>query len=278
MPTYLAWFSHHNMYFNMRFQELEALAELYGVGKAELYGDEPWPTQLTTKPYVYVNLSAEVIEKICARSVLIRFFVEVWGEGKDLGDTIADVETKTPLDRRRRYLNPTATFCYRINAFGRKIPDSERRQRFSDLGTLFQGDEIVDIKNPGTVLWILEDYGLDKARIPSRVFLGRQIGAARNTEKTKGDVAFYRKYELNKRCILGPTTLDNELAFLMANMGHVSSKSSSVLDPFCGTGGILLSMSHFAPQVCFGNDIDMRVLKGWSVAYAKKQDCCTQDK
>eukprot|EP00397_Hematodinium_sp_SG-2012_P043420 GEMP01048261.1.p1 GENE.GEMP01048261.1~~GEMP01048261.1.p1 ORF type:complete len:450 (+),score=59.98 GEMP01048261.1:127-1476(+) len=227
---------------------------------------------LSLEPYVYVEVSLDVVEKICERSVLIKFFIEVWGEGQDLNEAKTSVEGHFPANQRRKYLNPEDSFCYRINTFGHKLSDDERNQRFKDLGTLFRGDEKVDIKKPQTVLWILEDYKLEKASIPSRVFLGRQICAARNVEKTRGDVAYYAKYELNKRCILGPTTLDNELAFLMANMAQVSARSACVLDPFCGTGGILLSITHFQPQVCIGNDIDLRVLKGWRVAYTKNKE------
>lgn len=91
------------------------------------------------------------------------------------------------------------------------------------------------------------------------MFFGRQICARNNV---------FTKYDLNKRCVLGPTTLDNDLAFLMANMAQVAP-SHFVLDPFCGTGGILVALSHFRPQLCFGNDMDLRVLKGWRVAYIK---------
>jgi len=80
--------------------------------------------------------------------------------------------------------------------------------------------------------------------------------------------SFYNKYNLPQREYLGPTTTDIELAMLMVNQAQVV-ENSFVLDPFVGTGGILLAASVFGP-VCFGGDIDMRVLKGLAVGRSTK--------
>ena len=47
-----------------------------------------------------------------------------------------------------------------------------------------------------------------------------------------------------KRPYLGPTSMDNELSMVMANMALVRV-GSIVLDPFAGTGSILLACSNF---------------------------------
>ncbi|KFG34354.1 putative methyltransferase, partial [Toxoplasma gondii GAB2-2007-GAL-DOM2] len=46
---------------------------------------------------------------------------------------------------------------------------------------------------------------------------------------------------------------------------HVK-RGTLVLDPFVGTGSILISASYYG-ATCVGSDIDIRVLKGYSVAY-----------
>ena len=51
--------------------------------------------------------------------------------------------------------------------------------------------------------------------------------------------------------------MDTEMAFLMANQGLVR-KGSFVLDPYAGTGSILIAAAVFGAQVT-GADIDMRV-------------------
>lgn len=70
----------------------------------------------------------------------------------------------------------------------------------------------------------------------------------------------FRKYDLKSRGYLGPTSLDHELAFLMGNLALVKS-GMMVLDPFVGTGSILVALGHFG-AMCMGTDIDIRVLKG----------------
>jgi tRNA (guanine10-N2)-methyltransferase len=69
-----------------------------------------------------------------------------------------------------------------------------------------------------------------------------------------------RKYDLKKRFYLGPTTLDDSLALILANLSRVST-DMLVYDPFVGTASILIALTHFG-AMCFGSDIDTRVLRG----------------
>lgn len=50
----------------------------------------------------------------------------------------------------------------------------------------------------------------------------------------------------------------------MANQAKITP-GTIVLDPFCGTGSLLLAASHFG-AITVGGDIDSRVLKGWGVS------------
>ena len=54
--------------------------------------------------------------------------------------------------------------------------------------------------------------------------------------------------------------MDTELSFVMANCGQVK-KGSIVMDPFVGTGSILISCALYGAY-CMGTDIDIRVLRG----------------
>ena len=47
-------------------------------------------------------------------------------------------------------------------------------------------------------------------------------------------------FVLSQRGYLSTSTMHHEVAFIMANMACVDS-GSSVCDPFCGSGGILLA-------------------------------------
>lgn len=119
-----------------------------------------------------------------------------------------------------------------------------------------------------------------------RLYFGRQICST--------DRSFLNEFALSKRKYIGPTSMDHEMAFLMCNMVrrgekrtfgqsagglrvpysylnrlHLTSPShlrnqgkvrrgSLVMDPFVGTGSILVSAAHRG-AVTLGMDIDIRV-------------------
>lgn len=90
-------------------------------------------------------------------------------------------------------------------------------------------------------------------------YFGREVATSYIGER---DI-FYSKFDLKIRPYLGPTTLSDELAFLMSNMAMVD-EGDFVYDPFCGTGSILTSATYFGAY-CFGSDIDVRVVRGTGV-------------
>ena len=68
---------------------------------------------------------------------------------------------------------------------------------------------------------------------------------------------------------MGPTSTDNDLAFLMCNQANIK-EGNLVFDPFVGTGGLMVPpASHGA--YTFGCDLDMRVLNGYAVGRINKK-------
>jgi tRNA (guanine10-N2)-methyltransferase len=80
---------------------------------------------------------------------------------------------------------------------------------------------------------------------------------------------FNTKYELSKRIYLGPTSTDNDLAFMMCNQALITS-NSLVIDPFVGTGGLLIPPASRG-AITFGSDLDIRVINGYSVGRINKK-------
>jgi tRNA (guanine10-N2)-methyltransferase len=76
------------------------------------------------------------------------------------------------------------------------------------------------------------------ARPPLAVYFGRTLGGKRDW-RTGGRV---ERYNLKKRVYLGPTSMDNELSFIMTNLAKVNV-GSFVFDPFAGTGMFIISFS-----------------------------------
>lgn len=48
------------------------------------------------------------------------------------------------------------------------------------------------------------------------------------------------------------------------------NKTDFIYDPFVGTGGLLIPCSHFG-ALCFGTEIDKRVLQGYRVGRLNKK-------
>lgn len=89
----------------------------------------------------------------------------------------------------------------------------------------------------------------------------------------------HQKYSLKIRPYLGPTSLDDNLAFILCNIAMVKPEIKKIknennetiieskknpyiaLEPFMGTGSIALALTHCG-SFCMGFDIDPRVLRG----------------
>lgn len=65
---------------------------------------------------------------------------------------------------------------------------------------------------------------------------------------------------LSRRKYTGPTTMSSEMSLLMCNLAALQPQSL-VLDPLCGSCGILLAASYIGAST-FGTDVDIRILKG----------------
>ncbi len=97
-----------------------------------------------------------------------------------------------------------------------------------------------------------------------RVFFGIQLSSHKvNRQK------FNYQFQLSKRIYLGPTSTDNDLAHMMCNQANIF-EGATVVDPFVGTGGMLIPPASQGAFV-FGCDLDMRVICGYSVGRINKK-------
>ncbi|KAL7065885.1 putative tRNA guanosine-2'-O-methyltransferase TRM11 [Cryptosporidium serpentis] len=305
MPLYLAWFTLHHDYYEFRFDELESLAIIYGVDKHELWSEVSKNTSFednkkiirseitdNRNPFVWVKLPNDNIAlQILGRSILIRGFIEVWSSGSNYNSVKNNLEfPEIKNNYINKYLNESLEFSWYVRAIGKKLSRQEQVDRMNFFRFLFTGKEKVNLKNPSIVLVIFEEwknmktYKDDFFEINDncnklenfqeitqrkncelrRVYMGRAVGI-QNWHDIGKKTLWWFKYTLNERPILGPTTLDNELSFIMCNIGKVK-ENSIIFDPFCGTGGTLIAASHLG-ALCFGSDLDIRVLNGWSCSY-----------
>jgi len=211
-----------------------------------------------TFPLVYMNIDDETAKALLERSVLIKAFVKVYYEGKDLAELKENIKKNIGLIQPE--MDSTETFAFRVEPLNATLTKEEQVESMNSLEPeiFFQGK--VNLKDPKRIFWLLEDWENDnKGNYKlKRIYLSKLIARA-----AKGEKFFNEKYKLTARAYLGPTSCDNDLAFMMTNLARVK-KGDFVLDPFFGTGGLIIPSAHFG-AVTFGGELDMRVLQGYGV-------------
>ncbi|PKU67760.1 tRNA (guanine10-N2)-methyltransferase [Dendrobium catenatum] len=229
--------------------EVESLAELFGAFEPMEDGSPVRPLSLEwnlpqnhhiDSPFHFVNLPSEdVARNIARRSMLVKGIYELWGEGIT-DDDLEKAIRGFPDERKLPYLKPESSFRITVDNFGKVISFQEQNERIRGLSYIpFKGR--VDLRNPDHKFWLMEidDYGENNGLPPvveRRIFFGREVGAA--------DRKLLPTYQLKSRKYIGPTAMDAEIAFLMANQG-LARPGKLIYDPFVGTGSILVAAAHF---------------------------------
>lgn len=241
---------------DFRLAELDAVASMFGLDPTGMY-DSREMTALSA-PYLVVRFPDEdAARRVSARCVLIKSVAEVWGVGKDYDELVAATRAIPPELTRGIVDDPGVSWACAVEGFGIsvKVAQAEEiRARFTHVD--FAGP--VQCKDPTQQFAVVEQHAHVDGLVapdsrPQRVFFCRVV--VPTTAR-----ALIKELDLKKREYLGPTSMDTELSLIMANMGHVRP-GTVVLDPFVGTGSILLACAKFG-GFCFGADIDIRVLRG----------------
>lgn len=255
---YLCVFFHRLL--DYRRPEVEALAELFGAFEQDGTDSKSLEWKLPElhhpdSPFHFVNLPSEDIARnVANRSILVKGMYELWGEGSTY-EELEEAIKEYPDERKSPYLIPESTFRIIVDSFGKVMSFQEQNERIQGLTYIpFKGR--VNLKNPEHKFWLIEtdEYGSNNGLPPvvqRRIFFGREVGAA--------DRKLLPTYQLKSRKYLGPTAMDAEIAFLMANQA-LATPGKLVYDPFVGTGSILVAAAHFGAMT-MGADIDIRVVR-----------------
>ncbi|XP_015089057.1 tRNA (guanine(10)-N2)-methyltransferase homolog [Solanum pennellii] len=255
---YLCVFYHRLL--DYRKPEVESLADLFSKDVTDLQCNSSLEWELPKhhhpdSPFHFVNLpSEEIARSVANRSILVKGIFELWGEGSNFEELEESIRSY-PDEKKLPYLTSDSTFKIAVETFGKVISFEEQTERIRSLSYIpFKGR--VNLKNPYHTFWLIEtdDYDSNNGLPPisgKRIFFGREIGTA--------DRKLLPTYQLKSRTYLGPTAMDAEMAFLMANQAQVKS-GKLVYDPFVGTGSILVAAAHYG-AVTLGADIDIRVVR-----------------
>ncbi|SBT40223.1 tRNA guanosine-2'-O-methyltransferase, putative [Plasmodium ovale wallikeri] len=255
---------------------------------------------------INVSEEEEIWQHVTSRSILVKGVIQIWSEGSSYDEVLKNLMTKKylfeeTLDNKKwcfyfnafgkvinqeekiKKMNFFKSLLDKYNSVDLLNPDVQlgllEEYDQTDKGTLktvYFGKCVALRKYNKSLIFggNTGDVGMDTEVDAIEDVGGNEGGNATSTVSCAAEwrrraenpkVAWWTHYALNRRPILGPTTTDNELAFIMCNIAKIKS-GHIVLDPFVGSGGLLITASIFN-AICIGNDIDIRLLKGYKLSY-----------
>ncbi|KAG8228981.1 hypothetical protein J437_LFUL009539 [Ladona fulva] len=285
---YLLWFA--NEHVNFRIPELHSILSMFSIPMRWIEG----PTEL---PYIIAELpSDDAVKMIASRSVSLRCAIELWSRAKT-SDGLHEQMKAFPSERTAPYFGPNTSFRVTVETFCKTISQKEKVAKIEACTMLmplfFTAHEFsylpiegpVSLSNPDETFYLIEYYGMEPNNIPDKpydLFFGRWasitydifINVLRHfllpyiLVKKKFNSALMcggrreliSQLSLKTRKFIGNTSMDSQLSLLMANQAQVQPHDL-ILDPFVGTGSLLVAASQFGGYV-WGTDIDFLMLHG----------------
>jgi tRNA (guanine10-N2)-methyltransferase len=204
-------------------------------------------------PFVHVSsqttmLTPELCRQVCARSMLVEGFYEVFGSGVSYDALMQNLDVE---EFKKQAYGVGVKLCVSVEVYGSSLTQKEKSERIFRVLSVLTKRVKVDLKNPTLNLFIFEQMR-SRNNVHNelvRVFFGAEV--ARNCNTLQAD------YSLKERKFLNTTTMDPCLSFVMANQA-LCRRGSLVFDPFVGSGSVLVACAHFG-AVCAGSDYDPRV-------------------
>ena len=240
---FLFWCANEHQQF--RLAEFESLASLLDVTLV-------WVFKSSEHPWVILDMaSEEEALKIISRSVSAKYCLHLWAEGNSYQDFHSNLKA-FPYNEQARWLSEDVSFKVHVESFNRKTSVEERLEKIESLSYIpLQGP--VSLKRPQVVFSYFEFHGFDHNNLPEeplKIMFGRQVG--------EGQREKINKLAIKNRKFIGNITMDPQLSLLMANPCKVEV-GRVVLDPFVGTGSLLIAAAEFGGLV-LGADIDYLTL------------------
>ncbi|KAK9505139.1 hypothetical protein O3M35_009262 [Rhynocoris fuscipes] len=255
LKKYLFWFANEHLDFMIN--EIKSIASLYNIHLK-------WVEQSdNAEPFCIVEAdNEESIKKIASRSVLLRYAIEIWAQAESK-DSLHSMLRSLPKSIISPYAQPNISFKIKVELFGNSQTQAQKVEKIESFSYLpLLGP--VKLKNPDVTLQYIEYYCVETRNTslkPERYFFGKLIA--------EGQRDLITKLSLKKRKFIGNTSMDPQLSLIMANQAQIKD-NDIVVDPFVGTGSLLIAAAQFGGYV-LGADIDYLMLHGKSRP-TRKQD------
>jgi len=141
----------------------------------------------------------------------------------------------------------SSSYAVRVKKMDKKSKRNTSKLEW-DLGRIIKsrvGDQVmVNLENPSTFIRVILKDG--------QAIVGNRIG--------KISKKHFFNLKPHKRPFFYPGSMSPKLARCMVNLTRIK-KDQTLLDPFCGTGGILIEAGMVGARV-IGTDIDYKMVKG----------------
>jgi len=211
---------------------------------------------------VSLGLTDAEARAVARRAVLVHAVYRLWCSGTSHADCAALLDSLCKAGGLKYALPKDASyFRFEQASHGKRLSMTEQQRNLQIYAKLLDhwttveqrtiqlsGDDVERIA-------LLEDHEL-AADCGARVLVGRRLAPG-------GQLCPVHRYRLSARPFIGTTSMDAELAFLMANVAGIGP-GQTVLDPYVGTGSILIASAVLGASQVLGSDLDHWVLYGTS--------------
>ena len=216
------------------------------------------PTETLHPRLTFVTQAESVLERISGASLVddaIHSTSRLWVYEQEV--SAADVATC--VHEWAESFLPTGSFAVRARRLGTGVCGLSRREIESEVGAKISSDQRpVDLENPESeVVVVLAGPGdssghWDDAQQNPLILWGIRDGSFPGT---------YVGTSPTDRPFFKPVTMDPRLARLMVSLSFSRGTPSAVVDPFCGTGGIVIEASMLGLDA-LASDLDSRMVEG----------------
>ena len=218
------------------------------------------------------SVSESQITSVVHRSSLVRSIVEIWGDGTNI-TAVSQMSEDNSKIFGPKAIKPHETWRVEFRRFGRKgrsgMTYTEKSQLLSIFGNSLKPLKgVVNLTNPRHEFLFLQDWNdyHDTVTIPRAKIL--QSGSIKksvddDTYQARRTLfgriiasgpSIISEFDIKTRPFIGTTTMSSTMAHVMSVAARVGS-GDLVLDPFCGTGGLLVAAANLGANV-LGSDID----------------------
>ena len=208
------------------------------------------------------DLSATQWANIGAQCIGNKAVFQVLGEGETLQDCVTNVGRLSDEEILQMIPNTWSLNIKHLGKMKGLSPNQSRAQMEEFQEVLSALDQRpVDLNNPESELWLLKDCRrLEDSKTSSKpptVHYHWLLKRIKPTTRVSAQ-QLAAQSDIKKRAFISTTTMPADRALLMANLAQVQP-NTTVLDPFCGSAGLLIASALLGAKTV-GGDIDTELL------------------